>query len=190
VARIFLAIPLSEEIKSKVLQVNSVNRNVQKIVWMKPENLHITIYFIGQVPRDINETIIEKISAVLKQQSSLKIKFEQFCPAPSEKPRMIWAKFHRDKDFTALSNKIHTQIKEFIPNNAFYYDDPIPHITLARFNSTFDPSLIRFPEIDLKEIEIKNCELWESVSSKEGVKYECRRKIIRPPVNIIKLLAR
>lgn len=140
---------------------------------MKPENLHITIYFIGQASRDNTPKIIEKIKNVLREQTALSIQYEDLCIAPQEKPRMIWARFHRSPSFTALSNKIHAEIKEFIPNNAFYYEDPIPHITLARFNSTFNTEAISFPKLELQEIEIKECELWESVPTPRGVKYEC-----------------
>ena len=176
--RIFLAIPLSEEIKNTIFQLAQLNTEVEKIVWMKPENLHITIYFIGQASKENTPLIIDRIKNILKDQNSISIQFEKFCPAPTEKPRMIWARFVRNIDFKSLSNKIHKQIKEFIPNNPFYYDDPIPHITLARFNSTFDHSLIRFPDVDLKEIQIKECELWESVSTKDGVKYESRERFV------------
>ena len=176
--RIFLAVPLTEEIKNKVLQVNASNKNMEKIVWMKPENLHVTIYFIGQASKENSRLIIEQIKNILKDQITIAIQFEKFCPAPTEKPRMIWARFNRNVDFKTLSNNIHVRIKGLIPNNPFYYDDPIPHITLARFNSTFEHSLIRFPDVDLKEIEIKECELWESVSTKEGVKYESRERFV------------
>ena len=65
-ARIFLAIPLSKEVQIKVNQVNTTNLDVEKIVWMKPENLHITIYFIGQASRENTPMIIERIKNILK----------------------------------------------------------------------------------------------------------------------------
>jgi 2'-5' RNA ligase len=176
VARIFLAVPLSGETIQNLGKVKEANEHVEKIVWMRTHNLHLTVYFIGQVERANTGEIMDRVKPILEKQTAFDLALDSFCLAPDNKPRMVWARFHRNAVFTGLVNAIRTSIKDLIPDNSFFYEDPIPHITLARFNSTFDTRLLAIPTPSFEKLSVNGCELWESVPAPRGVKYESREK--------------
>ncbi|HEY6162613.1 MAG TPA: RNA 2',3'-cyclic phosphodiesterase [Bacteroidia bacterium] len=176
-SRIFLAVPLSDAVRGEVLKVKAANAGVPRLVWMREHNLHLTVYFIGQVPRDNVQLIFERVKPVIAAQASFDLLFRDICLAPpaSEnrraKFRMIWARFHRHEDFRSLAHALHDSIKDLLAGNPFHFEDPLPHITLARFNSTFKTEQLSLPSIALKEMRIDEVELWESVPAEGGVKY-------------------
>jgi 2'-5' RNA ligase len=176
-SRIFLAVPLSDAVRSEVLKVEAANTGVPKVVWMREHNLHLTVYFIGQVPRDNVQLVFERVRPVIASQKAFGLQFRDIClapPAPENKPakyRMIWARFQRDEKFRALAHAVHGSIKDLLAGNPFHFEDPLPHITLARFNSMFKTEQFLLPTVSLKEMRIEEVELWESVPSDAGVKY-------------------
>ncbi len=91
---------------------------------------------------------------------------------PRKRPRMIWMQFGRLTLFTDLANRIHLALREFIPENPFHFREPVPHITLARFNSTFDTSQLNLGHsFQADPLSVTCCELWESTQTDRGVQY-------------------
>lgn len=175
-SRIFLAVPLEAAVEAEVLKVKGANEEIRKVVWMRTHNLHLTVYFIGHVPRANAPLIVEKIKPLLRSRKSIPLTFDKVCKAPEDKPRMVWARFERSAAFTQLANDIHDAVAEFIPINPFHFRDPIPHITLARFRANVDTHAMVLPQLQLHGFVVNKCELWESVPAEEGVKYECRER--------------
>jgi RNA 2',3'-cyclic 3'-phosphodiesterase len=180
VARIFLAVPVPPAIKAALLKVRQANEMIPRIVWMREHNLHLTVYFMGHAPRHKVNEIIEHILPVVEARPKFELEFESICLAPSRKPRMIWARWQRSPLFTEFARSVYSSVKKLSPDFTFEFEDPVPHITLARFNSTVDTSPIVFPETGLKKFEVTECELFESVHAPEGVKYECVRHFELP----------
>jgi 2'-5' RNA ligase len=178
VSRIFLAVPLEAAVEAEVLKVKQENEGIRKVVWMRTHNLHLTVYFIGHVPRANAPLIIEKIRPLLTSRKSIPLILDKVCKAPEDKPRMVWVRFERSAAFTQLAGDIHEAVAEFIPINPFHFRDPIPHITLARFRANVDTHALLLPHLNLSQFVVNKCELWESVPAKEGVKYECRERFM------------
>lgn len=173
IRRIFVAIPVPEKIKEEIFRLQEANRLVKKLVWTKEHNLHITVYFIGNIKQEHFASVIEIVREVAAAQEAFVLKFDVVTLAPSiEKPRMVWFRFSRHELFTDLATRIHLSLKKFIPENPFYFRNPLPHVTLTRFNSTFDTSRLDLNvSLDIPAIRVKQCELWESVLTEGGVHY-------------------
>ena len=58
--RTFIAIEVPKEIKNTVeIYVNPLKKEKAKISWVKPENIHITLKFLGEVTEDKIPEIFE-----------------------------------------------------------------------------------------------------------------------------------
>ena len=88
--RLFFGIEIDNDVKDKIYAfVNSISTNKKELRWVKKDNLHITLQFIGEVEPD-------KVSK-LKELSS-KIKFPAFTVNISSlggfpylnNPRVLW----------------------------------------------------------------------------------------------------
>jgi len=113
------------------------------------------------------------VRPVIRAQQSFSIQFESVAFAPSRNPRMVWLRFHKNEAFTKLANDIHEAASRFLPENKFHHKDPFPHITLARFhNKVYRENEIKLPFYTMSPFSITALELWESLPSAEGVRYE------------------
>jgi 2'-5' RNA ligase len=142
-------------------------------VWTRELNLHITAYFIGNIEQENFHAVSEILRGIAIEQVPFVLEFEKISLAPElKKPRMIWLRFLRNELFTDLSNRMHLALRKFIPQNPYHFREPIPHVTLARFNSTFDTSLLDLDvQLEIPAIQVNHCELWESIPGPEGARY-------------------
>lgn len=171
--RLFFAVPVPPEVPAYREQLKQENINIQGIKWMRLHNLHLTGYFIGNIENEKVDELVASVRQVIRSQQDFSIQFESVAFAPTRHPRMIWLRFHKSEAFTKLANGIHEAIAPIIPENKFHHKDPFPHITLARFhNRIYRDNEIRLPSFTMPPLPISALELWESLPSAEGVKYE------------------
>ena len=170
--RIFLAFPLPLNLRKQLQQMFSGYSNAAGFRWAPEENLHITIFFIGEVEEEKIPLIREKIKGVLSQQTSFHLEFEQFeFRGHSRKPSMFWARFKKSEKFSVLSAKVASEVQQYMTLK-IQHQDPIPHITIARLKRESDVEAISpesFAKIELPEIDF--AELWQTVHRPSGVKY-------------------
>ncbi len=174
-ARIFVAFPIfplkAEELKA-IQQQNSPSL-ANEIRWTPLRNLHVTIFFLGEVLQENIPSISKAISTVTSQTKPFTIEFEKVQLAGKLKHGgMIWARFHKNDSYFNLSSGIYHAVKNFLLTQPVF-KDPVPHITLARFRKETDFNKINLSfEDNFMLPEINFCELWKTIQSKEGVWYE------------------
>jgi 2'-5' RNA ligase len=173
IRRIFVAIPVPGKIKEAIFRIREANQAHKRLVWTKECNLHLTLYFIGNTKLENIPAITEIVRGLAASEDPFELAFENISLTPPlKKPRMVWLRFVRSEFFTDLSNRIHLSLRKFIPENPFHFRQPVPHITLVRFNSTFDSSQLSLNlPLEIPAIKVEHCELWESIQTNEGVKY-------------------
>jgi RNA 2',3'-cyclic 3'-phosphodiesterase len=99
--------------------------------WVRPENLHVTLKFIGQLPEDKLDAMSNALAAV-RSASAVAMSFRGLGFFPNEKrPRVFWAGLEAspnlptlasDIDRAAATQGVAPETREFTP-----------HLTLARF---------------------------------------------------------
>lgn len=140
---------------------------------MKDHNLHLTIYFIGNIENNDFDRTIQLLTPIINSTSKFSFHLEKTCFAPSQNPKMIWAKFYQNEIFTQLSQAIHKALEEVVQPTKFYYKEPVPHITLARFHPLKDlESLTLSTFIEKTNIPVTSIQLFESISTPTGVRYD------------------
>ena len=174
--RIFIAVNLPKEIRKQLVNYQSKWPELP-IKWTKPENLHITLIFLG----DVNDSeIVEtcKISKeIIEQHYSFGINLNQICYGPPKKmpPRMIWVKGQKSQELSDLKKALESALLEKVnfhqENRAFS-----PHINLGRIK-TWDWSKIEPEErpevneiIDLG-FEVGSIDVMESELKRDGPRY-------------------
>jgi len=170
--RLFVAWPLPEELWSYAEQVQRNNAAINHLRWTPHQNLHITIFFLGEVDETNLEKIKDKTRNDIFKARPFRPMFEKISIQKGRRHSgMIWMKFLKDEKFSSLSNELKKSLEEFMLHPASIHDQ-IPHITIARWkgdlnteeiNTAFDPDF-QIPEINF-------CELWLSESTPGGVRY-------------------
>jgi RNA 2',3'-cyclic 3'-phosphodiesterase len=171
--RIFLATPLPPAWSESFLEISKKNSILEKIRWTPPDNLHITLFFIGEVEESNLENILSELEKLFEAQKSFILEFENVeLRGKKSHPSMLWGKFRKSEMFSQLSEKIFHSVKEFMTIDVVH-NDPIPHCTLARIKPGANTDLINLKiGVPEKFISIHAAELWKTVQSKEGVRYE------------------
>ncbi|MBN4062095.1 MAG: RNA 2',3'-cyclic phosphodiesterase [Flavobacteriales bacterium] len=162
--RLFVGIPVPKQLASELSQIQKQNTSVANTRWTPKENLHITVYFIGN---GFENEITTKIQRIAAKNTISELLLKDICLFPEKNPRMIWARFETNKLFSELclsiSNIIH-------PHKATEWE-LIPHITLARFKNISNPSFNLETSISNSIIQVEKLVLWESVQQLRGAKY-------------------
>jgi 2'-5' RNA ligase len=129
---LFIGIPAPESIFSPIQSLRKAWAETPGIRWVPEENLHITVFFFGNVSAELIPNLIEMVRVSLREFPPFELIFDQFCLAPKPKnPRMIWARYHKAEVFRQLVNRI-TDLYEQISPKLQQRRSPIPHITVAR----------------------------------------------------------
>ncbi|MGB2762012.1 MAG: RNA 2',3'-cyclic phosphodiesterase [Minisyncoccales bacterium] len=175
--RIFIAINLPENIKRELLSYQDKWPNLP-IKWVKSDNLHITLIFLGNLNNqeilEINKTVKE----IAVRHQSFSINLNRICYGPPKKipPRMVWVAGERIKELTDLKNDLEKSLIDsginFTSENRVFS----PHITLGRIRvwewRRIEPE--ETPEIDEEislDFPVNSIEIMESRLKRGGAEY-------------------
>ena len=82
--RTFLAAKIPDLIKTNILSfVNMMKRDRNQVKWVNPENIHITIYFFGEVNEKDFLVLSKELLAIKKISSPFKIAIKGISAFPN-----------------------------------------------------------------------------------------------------------
>lgn len=131
---------------------------------MRPHNLHLTTYFIGNIPVEALPDLGKAVAEAVLGLKAFEVFSEGLFPMPSRRPRMLWWRFARCKEFSALHDALNKACEPFVRKKESLPEDPWPHITLARFHGckmNALPSLNVTPS--LTKLSVQEFQIWQSV---------------------------
>ncbi len=134
VIRAFISIELPEETKRKLSEVKYVlgGNGYRFIKWVSPENLHLTLKFLGNISAVQVEDVTTMIKEVARGHSPFHLEFRELGAFPGLKqPLIIWIGIAGEVEtFSLLQQKIDSSLASLgFPRE----DRPfVPHLTLAR----------------------------------------------------------
>lgn len=132
--RIFIAIELSPEIKARVAQIiERLNASSAAVKWSRPENLHLTLKFIGEIEEEKLKKVKEILEGSVSKLKPFSISLEELGTFPEGRnPRVIWIGVKEGQEqictiMQALNNECtKVQIGESEDR------EPVAHLTLGR----------------------------------------------------------
>lgn len=158
--RLFVAATLPKSLIEK-LQDQLIHFQHPHLRMLPESNLHLTFYFIGNVPIQDLPTIKHAIESIAQKYTPFTLTFMQTEAGPNpKKPRLIWARFLPDDQFTQLSIELTQQLSDKKQPTK----PPIPHITLARYRKD-KPVPKGLPSItsdEMLQLPVKTISLWQS----------------------------
>lgn len=170
--RLFLALDIADnEIVNEKLNLLKKKLNGNAINWAKPENMHLTLKFMGNTPAHkigIYDEIFKQ-EAANTQVFSLKFKRLGIFGS-SYQPKVVWVGFETNDEIESLASRVKSRLEA----KGFPFDRQnfVPHITLGRIVNLHDKkyffsiidSLDNFPDdsITIDYMRLYNSELTEN----------------------------
>lgn len=125
--RLFVAVDLPEQIRSQVLALTQFG--LPGVRWVKEEQFHLSLRFIGEVDDRLFESIGTCLSKVREDEFDLTLKgIGTFLK--SKNPKVIWAGVDKSKSLIRLRNKVEHQLNQLgvVSEGRKFH----PHVTLGR----------------------------------------------------------
>ena len=180
--RSFIAVDIPDSVKSELVSlILSLQKAEADVKWVRKENLHLTLKFLGRISEDQvthTQQILERIS---KKQQRFSFHLAGLGGFPTlEHPRVLWAGIDRGvKMLEALAAKIESEIAQIGIKGE---DHPFsPHLTLGRVRSPKNlQKLAALMEqtnfSSSEEILLDHVTFYKSILSPKGSIYEVIQK--------------
>jgi 2'-5' RNA ligase len=132
--RSFLAFELPEDIKTIVTRVSGeIRKSSLDVRWVRPESIHLTVVFMGDVRSDQIPSMGESLGAVCANHGSFSISLKPMgCFPNSRNPRVIWLGI--DGDLGRMS-RFRDDLQAALAPFGIKEEERAfrPHLTLGRF---------------------------------------------------------
>lgn len=91
-ARLFIAINLPDAIKNTLQEAQeALNDKLNKIAWVKPDNIHLTLKFLGDTPIDKINSIISVLDNIAAGFTNFELMLDTTGVFPDfRRPRIVW----------------------------------------------------------------------------------------------------
>ena len=171
--RAFITIPLDEKTKTEVDNIIALlqRKNVeQPIRWIKKENLHLTVKFLGLITLEQYLEFSKKISTAIQCVNSFDLQLTTIACLPEIKhPRVVAIPVNPSETLMELFNLIELYAEESgisKETRSFF-----PHLTIGRVrNSRKFLSLTNIEFLPLN-LPVNSIHFMQSIQGKTGIEY-------------------
>ncbi len=174
--RCFIAIELSQEIKEALGRIeDELKQTINGVNWVKPDNIHLTLKFLGHLEKDIVERTKEILTQIASQTAPFKMKLSSAGAFPTPaRPRVIWIGMDEaNKESSRLANLVEERLAPLgieKESRAFH-----PHLTLARVKFLKDKNSVKnaFVSLEVPPVEMtaSKITLFQSILTRQGAVY-------------------
>ncbi len=175
--RAFIAFPLPELITTRICDIQERLKSYRLPVrWVKPENVHLTLKFLGEISLSTIDGIAEVIEDTVRDFSPLILFTKGLGVFPGiKKPRVIWIGISGDiKPLSEIQANLETnlEIKGFAKENRPFKS----HLTLGRVKDDIHPEnlidiLRSFSDFSSEPFEAGELVLYKSELNPSGALY-------------------
>jgi 2'-5' RNA ligase len=173
--RLFVALDLPDQVRHSIAElIANLQSKSRSTRWIKPENLHITLKFIGHVGNEKLEPIRKALSLIHATQP-VELHFRGMGFFPNEhRPRAFWCGIASSPNLAELAADIDRALQ---PLDIETETRPFtPHLTLARFKSDEGIREVVEAATNMKSTDFgaateTNFHLYESLLKSTGAQY-------------------
>lgn len=128
--RLFVSVELPADVKTTLARLVG---DVPGARWLEPDELHLTLRFIGEVDGVVFQDVLAALDEVRLAEFTLRLEGVGHFP-PRGEPRILWAGIGRSAALVALHNKVESALVRagVEPERRKF----APHVTLARLRGT------------------------------------------------------
>lgn len=175
--RVFIAISFNQKLTKELKEIQDQFKRLSlNASWVKPENIHLTLKFLGEIETNRISQIFDPINKTASAFSSFNLRFSKLGIFPNwNRPRIFWIGLD-DKE--EILKKLKKRLELELFNVGFLRDmKPFsPHLTLARLRSPNNKNLLK-KEIEkfsvplTRLIKVSEIKLYKSSLHLEGAEY-------------------
>jgi len=133
--RCFIAIEMPHEVKSSLgMLQEELKKYAIDVKWVEPNNIHLTLKFLGNVDEKDVSRIIDVMEAVCKKYQPFNLEIKGISMFPNTKsPRVLWA----GVEGSTILKRLQMDIETGLVKIGFKQEDRefTAHLTLGRFRS-------------------------------------------------------
>ncbi len=176
--RCFVAIALPDDVSKGLARAQSrlKRTGIRNIKWMRPENIHLTLAFLGNIPLDRIRDAAGAVDAAVLGHTPFEAEATQLgCFGKRGAPRVIWSGIEAGRQELI---SLQASLAKALRLNGFELEkrDYSPHLTLARIrvprrNAELVDHLEHDSHRDFGIIPVKTLLLMESILHPEGPEY-------------------
>jgi RNA 2',3'-cyclic 3'-phosphodiesterase len=179
--RVFFALDIDDAMRDRIVAAAGPLMSLPgKINWTKPQNLHVTMNFIGAVDDDRVGELCELAAEVVRRWGGREVAFTVgplACIPPGRRARMIWAPLTGGREMAA---SLHDELNRAL-DRAGWPSESRPfkgHITVARIKSADVAGAVRaLDDSELGQMRVRELTIYESTLTPAGPIYSPLRRI-------------
>lgn len=168
--KIFISVNLPERDKKRL--VRAIEKwQALPIKWVRPQNLHLTLSFLGFMPDSEIAEICERTDSAAREKDIFDIDFDHIEIGPTEQEqRLIWLTGEPNEELKNLQEAIEKSLGIFIKEKKSFR----PHITLGRIRQHKWAALEAAPKIAEKfplTVTVESVDVMASEFENEDMEY-------------------
>lgn len=175
--RLFIALHIQQSIREYFAEIiKDFRTKGGKIKWVEPENMHLTLKFLGNTEASLVDNIKTQLNKVSTNFTQLNSNLSNLGGFPSlKKPKVIWVDLERNRDqIIEMAKSIDTSLSEI----GFTSDSkPFkPHLTLGRIKKEVEleqlTDYLSGYRLEKKDIIFDSLSLTKSTLTNDGPIYK------------------
>ena len=181
--RCFIAIEIPETTRKSVGDIiEHLKKSGSDVKWVSPENIHITVQFLGETEESLIDVIKGSLEKILAPHRPFCIKIaDAGCFPDGRRPRIIWVGMEESQTLVRLYKDIANEMTRF------GYQKEVraftPHITIGRVKSQRNMGellkrLDEFKGTCFSDFEVQKITLMKSELKPSGAKYYSLAEIL------------
>lgn len=143
--KIYININIANRVKRRLIKAVEKWQGLP-VKWIKEENLHISLFFLGYIDNDVVFEVCRKVRKAVENMEIFDLEFEKIYLAPDNNPQEIRVAGKASEKLKNLCETIEKELEIFTaPKKVFS-----PHISLGKIRKEKWGELEIKPEVDEK----------------------------------------
>lgn len=166
--RIFVGISFKEDLQEPFSEVfrklkTSAGKKDLDIKWTRPENLHLTLNFLGEISDEQTQELCKKLSELASEIKPFTVSIKDLGGLPDDdQARVLYMGVRNKKELRTLQESIDARLEPIGLNPVDH--DYVPHITLARLRNkkNIKDLISPFARRDFGDVPVDKIQVFES----------------------------